>query len=903
MRSIVPVILSLILGGLFNTPAFARTPSSVAFYYNKIDSVRELINYQRVVVTPSLISDKQIQTLQKANTAVFAYISIGEFSGPNMPVALRQASPLKNGNWNSHVMDLTSPAWQRYLAQQAQLLSGRGFDGLFLDTLDSYTLLPKQTYSHQQQLQALSDILSTLHSTSEAPELMLNRGFELLDSLTFKPYAVVAESLYHRYNPVTKQYSNSTKNDVLWLNTHLNRVKAKGIETIVIDYLPASDRSKQQQAAQRLIDENHTPYVSDGMLYEFGVSTIIPSAKRVLGLYDGNTVNLSSSPCHQFLAMPLEYQGYVPECVDIRKLAANNLIAYTDITRYAGVVAWLDEHSYQQVPTIEQWIARHIGTIPFFFINALPPSPQLQTTLGVYAQGKLTGKITQRLGKKWTKHHYPASFSQFIPPPAWQIQDDINPIVSFADEQGKESHVIFSAPWGGAALNPFPLMAQANDQKTWLIDPFKLLQATLKLPLIPVADVTTESGRRIVTAHIDGDGLGAKSWVTDTPYAGELMAQHIIRKSPLPITVSVIVSDLLEKNPTALKARTLKKIATNIFKRANIEIASHTFHHPEDWQPNDPNKAIDLPQEIIASTQYINTQLAPKGKNTQLIIWSGRANPSENALNIADNAQLLNINGGTAHHEGANHSLAHVAPTIRWYPGNVQVYTPAPSDTNYTQQGTQHHDGYRQAITTFEFLGSPRRLKSVSLHNKMYSATFPASLNALKQVYLWASTQPFTPLYLSEYAQRARSLYETGIAQTLSGEWQVTSTGVKSVRLPDELGYPSGSDIAGWTQAEDGKYLILKQARSVFNGESQPSTELRLQNVNGAVMRWQQSNGTIDWAITTHMPLRMEIYGARDCQRLTGTPLRSHKKSTNIIQLSSANSGELSGTLHCTPTL
>ncbi|RJX75156.1 RNA-binding protein [Vibrio sinensis] len=913
MCSIYRLILLFILTIAVSAPSFARLPASVAFYYNKIDSVRELINYQRVIVTPSLISDKQIHTLQKAGTAVFAYISIGEFSGPTLPLSLSQASPLKNGNWNSHVMDLTSSSWQHYLTQQAQQLTTRGFDGLFLDTLDSYTLLPKQTYPHNEQQLALSGILNALNKASEQPKLMFNRGFDLLDSLTFKPYAVVAESLYHSYNPVTKQYSNSTKNDALWLNTHLDRVKAKGIETIVIDYLPASDRAKQQVAAQRLIDEKHTPYVSDGMLYEFGVSTIIPTAKRILGLYNGAYTDLSSSPCHRFLAMPIEYQGYVPECIDIQAFSTDDLATHIDITRYAGVVAWLDEYSYQQVPIIEPWMSQHIGTIPFLFINALPPSAQLQTKLGVHAQGKLTGKVTQNFGKTWTKGYYPASFSRFSPPPAWQINNDINPIVTFIDEKGSESNVIFSASWGGAALTPFPIIRRADEQQTWLVDPFQLIEATLKLPLIPAADVTTESGRRIVTAHIDGDGFSAKSWVPDTPYAAELMDQYIINSSPLPITVSVIASEFTNQNlNTSVSATALKKTARQIFKRPNVEIASHTFNHPENWQPTDQTINIDLQKEIIASTHYIDTQLAPQRKKTKLILWSGDANPSEPALTMADNAPLLNVNGGMSHpinrhptnekNTKNNDQLAYISPAIRWYPSSVQVYAAAPNDAHYTHQWTQNHDGYAQVITAFDLLGHPRRLKPISLYHNMYSATLPASLNALKQVYQWAKTQPLTPLYLSEYAQRASSLYETGIAKTLSGEWQIVSTGVKSIRLPDTLGYPKGQAIAGWAQAEDGKYLILKQTRSVFDSKMTNTQSIRLKSANGIVLQWQQSSKIIDWTIKSHVPLEIDISGVTHCQILTGNKLNSRLISKNVIQFYSSQSGTLSGTLRCSPS-
>lgn len=130
----------------FECPRFWEHAPSIAFYYNRIDSVRELMNYDRVVVNPTLITPEQTATLQTSGTLVFAYLSVGEYGGTKLPDSLQSASPIKNGNWNSHVMDLSSPSWRNYLFSQVRSLTNQHFDGLFLDTLDSYTLLSQNGY-------------------------------------------------------------------------------------------------------------------------------------------------------------------------------------------------------------------------------------------------------------------------------------------------------------------------------------------------------------------------------------------------------------------------------------------------------------------------------------------------------------------------------------------------------------------------------------------------------------------------------------------------------------------------------------------------------------------------------------------------------------------------------------
>ena len=882
---------------------------SIAFYYNSIDSVRELISYDRVVVTPTLISDKQIKTLHKADTLAFAYLSVGEYDGKVLPENLQGLSPIINPNWSSHVMDLSTNAWQEYLIEQATTLSERGFDGIFLDTLDSYTLFAKSPAEAKKQQAALSQILESLNALPKKPLLIFNRGFEVINQLSFKPYALAAESMYNSYEPVSDSYQLVPESDRTWLTGKLNEVKQAGIEAIVIDYLPASDREAQKRAAKRLLEEGYTPYISDGLLYEFGVSTIEPIAKRVLGFYDSQFGRMVTSQCHRMMSMPIEYYGYVPECVDVRTTNFNNI----DISRYAGFFFWLEEASYQQVPALQTWLDSLIGKRPILFLNTLPTNQSLLTKLGIANTGEISGNITQQQGQNWTRQFYPASFSQFEKHTMWQpTQIGVSSEISFGNANSQTTTTLFKAPWGGAALSPFPVMSLANGSETWIIDPFRLINELFPLPPIPAADATTESGLRILTSHVDGDGFPSKAWFPGKPYTAEVLKDYVFKKYDIPQTVSVIEGEVGKRGLYPDQSDKLEAIARDIFRLPNIEIASHTFSHPFFWdfsaniqtkQYGDnlpiPNYTVDYYNEILGSINYINRELAPKGKKAELILWSGRADPTEEILAIAEQANVLNVNGGNTYVVRGNNNFTQVSPTIVWYPSAIQVYAPVLNENLYTNLWTEHHDGYSRAVETFEILGSPRRLKSISIYYHMYSGAYPASLNGLKKVYDWALNQEATPLYLSEYATRASALYETGIARTLDGQWQVTSTGIASVRLPEPLGYPRGSQFAGWNTGPDGKFMILKQPKTRFSTANTPDNELQLKSTNGKLVTWDVTKNTIDWSVLSHTPLKMVVRGAKNCQSLSGVKLTTKSRGKGNIELSSSQKGLLQGTLKC----
>ncbi|UXI04058.1 endo alpha-1,4 polygalactosaminidase [Photobacterium sp. TY1-4] len=901
----------MLLPNMF-TPAIASNQhtSSVVFYYNTIDSVRELMSYDRAVVSPALITERQIETLHEAGTQVFAYLSVGEYDGKMLPEPLRSSSPTRNTNWQSYAMDLTAEAWQSHLLDTARDHLAKGFDGLFLDTLDSYYLFAKNEASQSAQQQALTQIITALSELETNPGLILNRGFEILPQLKTPVHAVVAESLYHGYHPVDDSYHDMSETDSEWLSNQLAQVKSLGLEVIVIDYIPGQDREAQKAAAKRLLQEGYTPYISDGMLYEFGVSTIVPVAKRVLGLFDGSEAAFNRSLCHRMIAMPLEYKGYVPDCRDINTVNFDRL----DINRYAGIVAWLEESAYNRNPRLQIWLAQHLGQRPVLFLKALPTLASLRSQLGLRETGELNRQVTITRGQEWLSENYPLRFSQFETYPKWvSIKPEVQPLILAQDQTEQAAGLLFKAAWGGAALLPLPVTMLANSKEAWYIDPFRLIDETLNLPPIPAADVTTETGRRVLTSHVDGDGFPSIAWFPGKPYTAEVLMEHVFKAYAIPQTVSVIEGEVGKDGLYPKKSAELEAIARQIFALPNIEIASHTFSHPFFWddtvsveekQYGDhlpiPGYEVDYRKEIIGSINYINQRLAPKGKKAKLILWSGRADPDEKTLAIAEQANVLNVNGGNTYVVRGNQSLTQVSPTIAWYPSAVHVYAPVLNENLYTNLWTEHFDGYSRAVETFKLLGSPRRLKSISIYYHMYSGAYPASLKGLTDVYDWAIQQEVTPLYLSEYAARAKALYETGLARTLDGQWLITSSGVQSIRLPHELGTPvmQQSTIAGWNDGEDGKYLILSQPRSMLTLGAQDDPTIRLKNANGQLVKWQRDGDVIHWALKSYMPLKLELANAATC-RLTGQEPLHQTQTENTVRYTSDKAGLFRGELHC----
>ena len=73
-------------------------------------------------------------------------------------------------------------------------------------------------------------------------------------------------------------------------------------------------------------------------------------------------------------------------------------------------------------------------------------------------------------------------------------------------ERGESMDAAALMPWGGYVLRPYSHMSlPANRGERWVVDPIGFLRAALALPDMPVPDVTTENGRRLMMVHVDGE--------------------------------------------------------------------------------------------------------------------------------------------------------------------------------------------------------------------------------------------------------------------------------------------------------------------------------------------------------------------------------------------------------------
>lgn len=910
------------------TTAVARegTRPSVAFYYGNEAPVELLDQFDWIVVEAANLQVGQRQALERQGGQAFAYVSVGELDPWRpYPEGLPQSVLVAdNPDWNSRVADLTRPEWQHYLIEQRiSPLWEAGYRALFLDTLDSYQRFAPDGEAAAAQQHALVALIGDIQQRFPGIKLLLNRGFEVLDQVHGQIVGVAAESLHHGWHPASGIFGPVNAADRQWLGDQLARARDQyNLPTIAIDYVPAADRELARDIARRIADDGFIPWVSVPMLDQVGVGLIEPVPRRVLVLYDKSNTEageLAYDNAHRYLAMPLEYLGYGAEYLDANGPLPSDVLH----GRYAGVISWFSA-PLANAPAYSDWLLGQLEDGLKAVILG-DPGVTLAGPLGEF-MGLRSVSLPDQRDLTIVAHDDLLGFEGMPERPSFfesgytPTRAGLTTHLTLRDPKGTELYPVITGPWGGVATAPWILQQATEFQLRWILDPFAFLERSLDLPVVPVPDPTTENGARYWITQIDGDAFVSQGDFPGAPYTGEVMLDEILSRYRVPTTVSIIEGEI---GPTGLyphlRSR-LEPLARRIFSLPWVEVATHTYSHPFEWEnltEGDlagqgqtragfnynmplPNYRFSLEREIAGSTDYINRHLAPSGKPVKVVLWTGNALPPEEALAISERLGLRNLNGGNTSITQSFPSLTRVSPMLRPQGPYLQVYAPQINENVYTNHMLGPLWGYRRAVETYQLTDQPRRLKPIDIYYHFYSAAGPAALTALKQVYDYVLTQETLPLYTSTWSDIATQWYDLGVARRLDGGWQIRgATQTRTLRLPSELGWPDlarSKGVAGVRDIEAGRYVALDgQGDALLYLTSHTPTMPHLAMANGRITEWRaHTPGQFTMRLAAEaIPLKVELAAAADCRVDAPGARQERRGDTRVLLYFDSQSGRI----------
>ncbi len=861
--------------------AMAVSAGEIGWYYGRHFEPGEWQHLSQLVLQPDHVSRLDLHRLKRLGVRPLAYVSVGEVAREADYFSRLPKGALLDDNtiWRSVRLDVRRPEVRRFIVEQ--LVGGaldKGFEGVFLDTVDSFHALPKKEQATFRQ--GIIELIRAIRRKVGRGAVWLNRGFDLLDAVHDQISGVAFESLYQGYDARQEAYVTVPEADRKWLLEQIRRVKAMGLPVVAIDYLPPERAGREAQALARKIEAvGAQPWITDAHLTRVGVSHVTPLPRKVLGLFEspkGEESFIDSSELHRFAATPLEYLGYF---FDYQQVDA----PWPDedpVGRYAGVVVWVNGRATRVYGALCDRLARwqKLG-FPVVFMGTLPDEPACRQVAGVASADPVPsvlqiGKVAASVGRFEGRLQLRRLGVQLFAP-ARQVRMDA--WLTLTDGR-KSWPQIAVTEHGGFALAPYLFEAAGTqdegDNLFWLFDPMAFLQAALRLPPLPAVDVTTENGRRILLVHIDGDGFVSRAEFGDHALSGQVILEKVLQRfRSLPHTVSVIEAEVAPWGVYPKSSAEAERIAWRIFRLKNVEPASHTYSHPFVWRHLEGFKGLqedeygwNLPirnytpsvrREIDGSVDYINRRLAPKDKPVRVLLWSGDCLPGPKALARVEWRDLLNMNGGDTKLTRYANSLSRVWPIGRPTRAGVQIYAPETNENNYTNLWHGPYYGYRHVITTFRLLDGARRLKPIDIYYHFYSGSKAASLNALLNVYDWALSQPVTPMFASEYAARGQAFYTARWVKLPDGRLRLYSHWpVRTLRVPAAQPQLTGERVLGWKVHDKDRYVHLAPGRILtFSQASKLPSGPWLEQSSAVIDQVSGHAGQKRWTIRFHAGL------------------------------------------------
>lgn len=363
--------------------------------------------------------------------------------------------------------------------------------------------------------------------------------------------------------------------------------------------------------------------------------------------------------------------------------------------------------------------------------------------------------------------------------------------ISLSGEDDSHSDVVLTTSKGGFVLANYGLYHIEYDRpQAWIINPFLFFSKALDLIDKPYFDTTTLFGNRIFYSHIDGDGLLNVSHIDTSRYSSELIYEHVFLQYDLPFTASFIAYELMNFSQGL---HGIEHIACKFIALDNLELGSHSFSHPLDWDKQltaflveDYSYKIEnteelnilsessyavaahiretrekyLRKETIGSIYDLNTLFSENiNKTVSVYQWTGNCRPPAEAIAMIDAIKMPNLNGGDSRFDSSFPSYTGVKPLFRYVKGRRQLYASNANENIYTFNWTGPFYAFRNVIQTFQQTeyptlikkALPRRVHPINLYYHYYSGEREASLDAVIDVYEYAMKQPIIPIFTSDF--------------------------------------------------------------------------------------------------------------------------------------------------------
>lgn len=222
-------------------------------------SLQRLRNFDLVIVDGEEASARKIGRLQRSDTIVLAYLSVGTIEkGRDW---FEQAKPYRLelwGDWGEWYADVSNTEFRALLVDEvAAAMLDKGFDGLFLDNVDMID-------GHEAQAEGMALLVAELRALvgpdrllfAQNGEAVLGPMLEHLDGWNREDVSATYDFDSERYRRVGRAERRRNLKAI-------RRMRAAGLFVTTTDYTARGTSRRALKAARRACAKGALPYVAD----------------------------------------------------------------------------------------------------------------------------------------------------------------------------------------------------------------------------------------------------------------------------------------------------------------------------------------------------------------------------------------------------------------------------------------------------------------------------------------------------------------------------------------------------------------------------------------------------------------------------------------------------------------
>lgn len=242
-------------------------------YYNNAASTSDFDEFNPIALDADF--HPSLPPLLAEGKTLLGYISLGEvgsyryyFNDVQQAGILISENPNYPGSW---YVDIRSPYWTNLMISTViPNILNQGFQGLIMDSLDIPIYLEAinpSTYAGMTQ--AAIDLVIAIRNNFPNAPLMMNRAYQILNSVGGYITYALGESVYTTYNWGTQQYTYEDQGGYQWQLSYLQGAQAlyPNLQVMTLDYWDPADPTTIKQIYKVERNNGFVPYVTSIDLY------------------------------------------------------------------------------------------------------------------------------------------------------------------------------------------------------------------------------------------------------------------------------------------------------------------------------------------------------------------------------------------------------------------------------------------------------------------------------------------------------------------------------------------------------------------------------------------------------------------------------------------------------------